>query len=70
MKNLKEELNFCLKLWREQGYCSFGGKTNCSECATPYLLYKLIAGEILHGENMKRLTLDEWEGLSKTINKE
>lgn len=67
MENLKEELNFCLKLWKEQGYCNFGGKTNCENCATPYLLYKLITGKVLHDENMKRLTIEDWESLAKEI---
>jgi hypothetical protein len=67
MENLKKELNFCLKRWKDQGYCNFGGKTNCSECAAPYLLYKLITGKVLHDENMKRLTLDEWDEINKII---
>jgi hypothetical protein len=37
-KKLIEEFNFCLELWSKQGYCNFGGKTNCRNCATPYLL--------------------------------
>lgn len=68
MEKLKEELNFCLKLWEKQGYCNFGGKTKCEECAVPYLLYKLITGEVLHNKTMKRLTLEEWKKLLKKKN--
>jgi len=60
MNNLIEELELCLKLWREKGFCEFGGYTKCEQCATPYLLLKLINGEVLHGK-MKRLGLEEWE---------
>jgi hypothetical protein len=55
---LLEELKFCIKLWKEKGGCKFGGSTRCKQCGTPYLLLKLISGEILHGENIKRLTLE------------
>lgn len=69
MKNeeLKKELNFCLQLWQKQGFCEFGSKTNCKECATPYLLWKLISGEVLHGKEMKRLTLEDWKIKLKSI---
>ncbi|MFA5755021.1 MAG: hypothetical protein WC909_01485 [Candidatus Paceibacterota bacterium] len=67
MKKIKEELNFCLKLWEKQGYCNFGGKTKCEECAVPYLLYKLITGEVLHDEKMKRLALEDWKKLTEEI---
>lgn len=59
-KALREELNFCLKLWKEQGYCEFGGHTECEQCAAPYLLWKLLTGEVLHGK-MKRLTREDWK---------
>jgi uncharacterized protein YuzB (UPF0349 family) len=59
-EKLLEELEFCIKLWEKQGHCEFGGHTNCKECATPYLLLKLINGEVLHGD-MERLTLDDWK---------
>ena len=39
---------------------SFGNKTKCEQCATPYLLYKFLLGNVLHGD-MKRLTLDDWK---------
>ncbi len=55
-----EELGFCMKLWEEKGGCEFGGGTKCEKCAVPYLLLKLISGEILHGD-MKRLTLEDWK---------
>ena len=58
--NLKEELNFCLKLWKEKGGCTFGGKTKCEECGVPYFLLKMITGEVLHGD-MKRLSLEDWK---------
>ena len=61
-----KELGFCLELWSKQGYCKFGGHTNCEECATPYLLLKLINGEILHGE-MKRLNLEDWKEKLKIL---
>lgn len=59
-EELIKELEFCLKLWEKQGYCEFGNHTNCQECAAPYLLLKLINGEILHGK-MKRLNLEDWK---------
>lgn len=60
-KKALEELEFCIDLWNNQGYCEFGGHTNCYECAAPYLLLKLITGETLHGGNMTRLKLDDWK---------
>jgi hypothetical protein len=64
-KKLTEELKFCLKLWEKQGFCEFGGKTKCEQCAVPYLLWKLITGEILH-KKQGRLTLNDWK---RKINK-
>ncbi len=66
-QKLIEELEFCIKLWKEQGHCEFGGYTNCKNCATPYLLLKLITGEILHGKEIRRLTLEDWENKIKEI---
>jgi hypothetical protein len=63
-----EELKFCMKLWEKQGYCEFGGRTNCEKCAAPYILLKLTTGEVLHGK-MKRLTLDDWKKKIKSIEK-
>lgn len=60
-KILLDELKFCLNIWEEKGGCNFGGFTKCDKCATPYLLSKLITGEVLHDENMQRLTLENWE---------
>lgn len=57
---LKGELAFCLKLWEEKGGCTFGGKTECEKCAVPYLLLKMINGEILHGD-IERLSLRDWK---------
>jgi len=66
-EKLKEELNFCLKLWEEQGHCNFGGTTKCEHCASPYLLYKLISNKVLHDEKMTRLSLEEWKNLIKPL---
>ena len=60
-----EELKFCLKLWEKQGYCEFGKKTNCKDCGAPYVLWKMVSGEIIHGPNYKRLSLDEWKNKIK-----
>lgn len=60
-EELIKEMEFCLKLWEEKDNCEFGGKTKCNECATLYLLLKLINGEILHGKDIKRLTLEDWK---------
>jgi len=65
---LIHELEFCVDLWEKQGYCEFGEHTNCKECATPYLLLKLITGEVLHGK-MERLSLQDWKEKIKKINK-
>ena len=59
-ERLVEDLKFCLGLWEKQGHCRFGGRTNCEQCGVPYLLYKLITGEVLHGD-MERLTLEDWK---------
>lgn len=63
---LIHELEFCLKLWEEKGYCEFGGKTKCEECGTPYLLLKLINNEVLHGK-MNRLSLEDWKEKLKKV---
>jgi len=55
-----EELEFCLEHWEKNGYCTFGKKTNCADCGAPYLLLKMITGEVLHGD-MERLGLEEWK---------
>ena len=67
MKHI-DELEFCLKLWENEGGCTFGGKTKCEECAVPYLLLKYISNEVLHG-NIKRLTLEEWKNKLNQIKK-
>lgn len=64
-----EELEFCLSLWEEKGFCRFGGKTNCIECGTPYILLKLVNGEALHGKEMKRLSLQDWKNKVKELKK-
>ena len=63
----KEELNFCLKLWEEQGYCEFGKKTYCEQCAAPYVLWKMISGEVIHGPDVERLTLEQWKEKIKNL---
>ena len=60
---IKDEFAFCLDLWKKKGFCTFDGKTHCEQCAVPYLLYKMITGKVLHGKEMKRLSLKEWESL-------
>jgi hypothetical protein len=65
-KKFIEELEFCLKLWEEKGGCKFGGGTKCTQCAAPYLLFKLISGELLHGD-MQRLTLEDWKKKLKSL---
>ncbi|MFA5072068.1 MAG: hypothetical protein WC511_07010 [Candidatus Pacearchaeota archaeon] len=62
-----DELKFCLELWGKQGYCNFGGKTECEKCGTPYLLYKMATGKVLHDSEMKRLTLSDWKKLVENI---
>ncbi|MDD3263195.1 MAG: hypothetical protein PHR61_05155 [Candidatus Absconditabacteria bacterium] len=61
------ELNFCLQLREKEGGCTFGGGTKCEQCAVTYLLWKLLTGEIIHGE-IKRLTLKDWKEKTKTFN--
>ncbi|MCK5449420.1 hypothetical protein KAI32_00990 [Candidatus Pacearchaeota archaeon] len=60
-ETLLEELKFCLNLWEEKGSCNFGGSTRCEQCGAPYLLLKLISGELLHDKDMRRLTLKDWK---------
>ncbi len=66
-EELLKELEFCLKLWKESGGCEFGKITKCKECSAPYLLLKLINGEIIHGKDVKRLTLNDWEKKLKQL---
>ena len=54
------ELEFCISLWENKGNCEFGGFTKCEQCAAPYILLKLITGEVLHGK-IKRYTLRDWK---------
>ena len=60
-KQLNAELDYCMKLWEEQGRCAFGEKTQCSQCAAPYVLWKMLTGEVIHGPQMSRLTLAQWK---------
>ena len=57
-QDLVGELNFCIKLWEEKWWCSFWVETKCEQCATPYLLLKLINWE--HLDNVK-LSLADWK---------
>ena len=59
-EKLIEELRFCIDLWEKQGYCEFGYHTNCEQCGAPYVLLKLITGEVIHGD-VRRLTLEDWK---------
>ncbi len=61
----KEEFEFCLELWGKQGGCSFGKEKHCTFCATPYVLWKLMTGEIIHEE----LSLEEWRMRLKAFRK-
>jgi hypothetical protein len=54
---LLKELKYCINFWKEKGGCKFGGETKCENCASPYLLLKLISGEILE----EKITLKNWE---------
>ncbi len=65
MENAKDELEFCLELWGKKDGCDFGGGTRCEECAAPYVLYKLITGEVLHDD--ERLTQEDWRGKLKEV---
>ena len=58
-KRLVEEFEFCLRLWEEKGGCGFGSGTRCPECGVPYLLWKLISGEVL--DKGEKLSLEEWK---------
>lgn len=60
-KTYIHELEMCLDLWEKQGHCEFGIYTECTKCAAPYLLLKLISGEVMHGKDMPRLSLNEWK---------
>jgi hypothetical protein len=58
------ELKFCLEHWEKYGFCKFGERTECSSCAAPYLLYKLITGEVIDG---KKLGLEEWKAKLESL---
>lgn len=57
---LVKELGFCLKIWDKKWWCTFWWWTKCHQCATPYLLLKLINWEVLHWD-IQRLSLEEWK---------
>jgi len=60
-KLLLDEFEKCISLWEKKGYCGFGGQTNCEECASLYLLYKMLTGEQLHVNSMTKLSLNSWQ---------
>lgn len=68
-KKYAKELQFCLDLWEEQGGCFFGGGTRCGQCAVPYILWKLMTGEAIHGR-MERLKLEDWRKKLTSLNDE
>ncbi len=47
------------------GRMCFWGETKCEKCAAPYLLYKMITGELLDGI---RLTHNEWKDKLEELN--
>ena len=61
--DLIEEIKFCLDLWHKQQHCAFGKKTNCHECGSPYLLYKMITQKHIS----KKLSLKEWQDIVDTL---
>lgn len=65
-QTLLHELNFCLQLREKERGCTFWWRTKCEQCAVPYLLWKVLTGEIIHGD-IKRLTLEERKEKSKNI---
>lgn len=69
-KQLLAELQLCSQLWHEKGHCTFGGKTHCKQCAVPYLLLKLLTGEVLHGPACPRLSCAEWQKKITDLEKE
>lgn len=60
-KELIGELEHCLKEWKDKGYCTFGKRNNCEQCAAPYLVLKMISREIIHGDDQPRLNLEDWK---------
>ena len=55
------ELDFCLDLWEEKWGCEFWWETKCDQCATPYLLLKLLTWEVLHEKEITRLSKEDWK---------
>lgn len=62
-----KELEFCLNLWETKGGCTFGGRTRCEGCGAPYLLWKLLTGEVVHGD-IERLSLKDWQSKFNSLN--
>jgi len=55
-EDIKKEIDFCIKLREEEGWCSFGKSTRCEQCATISVLRKLYNWEVLDGQ---KLSLEE-----------
>ena len=51
-EDIKKEIDFCMKLWEEQGWCSFGKSTKCEDCAALSILRKLHTWEVLDGQKL------------------
>ena len=47
------ELILCIDHMKKSGGCQFGAGKICDQCGTPYLLWKMISGELLCGEELK-----------------
>jgi hypothetical protein len=60
-EELIEELELCLKVWENLGKCKLGKETNCKDCGCPYVLLKMISGQVLNEKDMKRLDLKDWK---------
>jgi len=64
-KDIKKELDFCMKLREEQWDCSFGKSTKCEQCAAMSVLRKLYSWEILDGQ---KLSLEDRKEKIKSFN--
>jgi len=60
-QELLDELETCVKAWENLGYCHIGGRNECFTCPVPYLLLKLITGEVLSERFSFRWKLEDWK---------
>ncbi len=68
-ERLLKELVLCLNIWEKRGYCEFGGMTKCEDCGVPYVMWKLITGQVLDKDKVnKRLALNDWKRLVNSLN--